>query len=185
MRTRALLSTFLLPALLVPAWGAEPPPGGAPPERKGGAAILEEARNRPIEITADRLQADSGNGSVSFEGNVVAVQADVTLRSDRLVAEYSKAAGAVEKVTADGNVRIVQPGREATGARAVLYNLEQRIVLSGDVSLREGENRLRGETVTILLRENRSVVTGGEGGGRVKAVLFPKELPDLKEKLPR
>jgi lipopolysaccharide export system protein LptA len=161
-------------------------PAPAPaPAAKGSPALLEEARTLPIEITADRLQADSGKNSVSFEGNVLAVQGDVTLRADRLFAEYSKREGAIEKVTAEGNVRVVQSSREASGNRAVLYNLEQRIVLSGDVSLAEGENRLKGESVTIFLRENRSVVTGGEEGGRVKAVLFPKGIPELKGKLPR
>lgn len=141
----------------------------------------EELGTLPIEITADRLSADSVGNSVTFEGNVVAKQGDVTLSSDRLFSEYSRGSGAIEKIVAEGSVRVNQEGREARAARAVFFNMEQRIVLSGGAELAQGRNTLKGETVTIFLRENRSVVTGGEGG-RVRAVIQPKGLMDAKEK---
>jgi lipopolysaccharide export system protein LptA len=144
----------------------------------------EDLGSRPIEIAADRLSADSVKHSVSFEGNVVAKQGDVTLHADRLFAEYSRSAGAIEKIIAEGNVRVNQQDREARAASAVFYNLEQRIVLSGGADLVQGGNTLKGETVTIYLRENRSVISGGEGG-RVKAVIQPKGPPELKEKMGR
>jgi lipopolysaccharide export system protein LptA len=118
---------------------------------------------------------------VTFEGNVVAKQGDVTLHADRLFAEYSRSAGVIEKILAEGNVRAIQEDKEARAARAMFYNLEQRIVLSGDANLTQGGNTVNGETVTIYLRENRSVVTGGDGG-RVRAVIQPKGRPETKEK---
>ncbi len=141
----------------------------------------DELGRQPIEITADRMSADSNRWSVTFEGNVVANQADVTLHADRLFAEYSRAERIIEKITAEGNVRVVQTGKEARAARAVFYNLEQRIVLTGGADLVQGENLLTGETVTIYLRENRSVVTGGEGG-RVRAIIHPQGFLESKEK---
>ena len=141
----------------------------------------EELGRQPIEITADRMSADSTRESVTFEGNVVALQADVTLHADRLYAEYSRASRTIEKITAEGNVRVIQGEKEARAARAVFYNLEQRIVLTGGADLAQGENLLKGDTVTIYLRENRSVVTSGEGG-RVRAVIHPQGLLETKEK---
>jgi lipopolysaccharide export system protein LptA len=141
----------------------------------------EELGSLPIEIVADRLSADSIKNSVTFEGNVVAKQGDVTLHADRLFAEYSRSAGVIEKILAEGNVRAIQEDKEARAARAMFYNLEQRIVLSGDANLTQGGNTVNGETVTIYLRENRSVVTGGDGG-RVRAVIQPKGRPETKEK---
>jgi lipopolysaccharide export system protein LptA len=141
----------------------------------------DEPGRQPIEITADRMLADSARESVTFEGNVVAHQADVTLYADRLHAEYSRASRVIEKITAEGNVRVVQGDKEARAARGVFYNLEQRIVLTGGAELAQGENLLKGDTVTISLRENRSVVTGGEGG-RVRAVIHPQGLQETKEK---
>ena len=141
----------------------------------------EELGSLTIEIVADRLSADSIKNSVTFEGNVVAKQGDVTLHADRLFAEYSRGAGIIEKILAEGNVRAIQEDKEARAARAMFFNLEQRIVLSGDANLTQGGNTVNGETVTIYLRENRSVVTGGEGG-RVRAVIQPKGRPETKEK---
>ncbi|MBI5577073.1 MAG: lipopolysaccharide transport periplasmic protein LptA [Deltaproteobacteria bacterium] len=153
------------------------------------AAIAEERRipapkdlgNRPVEITAARLQADSGRNIVTFDGDVIAKQEDLTLYSDRLFVEYAAASGAVEKIVAEGNVRMIQADREARAPHAVFYNLEQRIVLSGGADVTQAGNSLKGETVTVFLRENRSVVSGGEGG-RVRAVIQPKGQPDGKGK---
>lgn len=171
MRMRAAVPVCLILAATAVAAPAQ--------ERKGPRA--EELGNRPIEISADRLSADSVRNSVNFEGNVVAVQGDVTLHADRLFAEYTRSAGVIEKIVAEGNVRVTQEDRQARAERGVFYNLEQRIVLSGDADLTQGGNTVKGETVTIYLRENRSVITGGEGG-RVRAVIQPKASPGAKEK---
>lgn len=168
---RGVGSLLLLAVLGVPAGIAE--------EKQ--AVRLGEIGRQPIEITADRLNADSASESVTFEGNVVAIQADVTLHADRLFAEYSRVERNIEKITAEGNIRVIQGEKEARAARAVFYNLEQRIVLTGGADLVQGENTVQGDTVTIYLRENRSVVTGGKEG-RVRAVLHPGGLIDAKEK---
>lgn len=155
--------------------------GGAGAQERGGGSA-RELGSRPIDVTADRVTADSVRNTVTFEGNVVAQQADVTLHADRLQADYSREAGAIDRIEATGNVRFVQEGREARSTRATFYNLEQRIVLSGGATLRQGQNTVQGETATIFLRENRSVVTGGKDGGRVQAVINPKE---IRETLPK
>ncbi|MBP2673520.1 MAG: lipopolysaccharide transporter periplasmic protein LptA [Deltaproteobacteria bacterium] len=141
-------------------------------ERKGLPA--QEAGARPIEVTADRLNADSGKDTVTFEGNVIARQGDVTMHSNRLHAEYSRRTKTIERIEAEGAVRFLQEGREARSDRATFFNLEQRVVFSGGAVLKQGENTLKGETITIFLQENRAVVTGAEGGGRVEAVINPK-----------
>ena len=89
---------------------------------------------------------------------------------------------AIERIEAEGDVRVVQGDREARAPRATFFNLEQRVVLSGGADLRQGENTLKGETLTLYLRENRSVVTGGEGGGRVRAVINPKGVMEQSPK---
>jgi lipopolysaccharide export system protein LptA len=155
----------------------------------GGAAAQERAGepsrdlgSRPIDVTADRLSADSVRNTVTFEGNVVARQADVTLYADRIQAGYSRESGSIDRIEAEGNVRVLQEGREARSARAIFHNLEQRIVLTGGATLRQGQNTVQGETLTIFLRENRSVVTGGKDGGRVQAVINPKGILETSPK---
>ncbi len=171
MRFRGTVTVFLILAAVVSAAAAQ--------ERRASRA--EESANLPIEITADRLSADSLKNSVTFEGNVVATQGDVTLSAERVFAEYSRVSGVIEKIVAEGNVRVRQEDKEARAAQAVFYNIEQRIVLSGGADLTQGGNTVKGEAVTIYLRENRSLVTGGEGG-RVRAVIHPKGVQERKEK---
>ena len=155
--------------------------GGAVAQERAGEST-RELGSRPIDVTADRVSADSTRNTVAFEGNVVARQGDVTLHADRIQADYSREAGAIDRIEAEGNVRFVQEGREALSPRATLYNLEQRIVLSGGATLRQGQNTVQGETVTVFLRESRSVVTGGKDGGRVRAVINPKEIMETSPK---
>lgn len=155
--------------------------GGAGAQERAGE-FTRELGSRPIDVTADRVTADSVRNTVTFEGNVVARQADVTLHADRIRADYSRDAGAIDRIEAEGNVRFVQEGREARSARATFHNLEQRIVLSGGATLRQGQNTVQGETLTIFLRENRSVVTGGKNGGRVQAVINPKGILETSPK---
>lgn len=149
-------------------------------ERAGESA--RDRGSRPIDVTADRLNADNVRNTVTFEGNVVARQADVTLYADRIRAGYSRESGSIDKIEAEGNVRFLQEGREAHSARATFHNLEQRVVLSGGATLRQGQNTVQGETLTIFLQENRSVVTGGKDGGRVRAVINPKGILETSPK---
>jgi lipopolysaccharide export system protein LptA len=155
--------------------------GGAGAQERAGEST-RDIGSRPIDVAADRLSADSARNIVTFEGNVVARQADVTLYADRIQAGYSRESGSIDRIEAEGNVRLLQEGREARSERATFHNLEQRIVLSGGATLRQGQNTVKGETLTIFLRENRSVVTGGKEGGRVEAVINPKGILETSPK---
>jgi lipopolysaccharide export system protein LptA len=155
--------------------------GGAGAQERAGDSA-RELGSRPIDVTADRVSADSARNTVTFEGNVVARQADVTLYADRIQAGYSREARTIDRIEAEGNVRFVQEDREARSPRATFHNLEQRVVLSGGATLRQGQNTVQGEILTIFLRENRSVVTGGKDGGRVQAVINPKGIVEISPK---
>jgi lipopolysaccharide export system protein LptA len=172
MRIPRIIVVLSLVAALAGGAGAQ--------ERMGESA--RDLGSRPIDVAADRLSADSARNIVTFEGNVVARQADVTLYADRIQAGYSRESGSIDRIEAEGNVRFLQEGREARSARATFYNLEQRIVLSGGAKLRQGQNTVQGEMLTIFLRENRSVVTGGKDGGRVQAVINPKGIMETSPK---
>jgi lipopolysaccharide export system protein LptA len=172
MRIPRVFAVLSLVAALAGGAGAQ--------ERIGDSA--RDLGSRPIDVTADRISADSARNTVTFEGNVVARQADVTLYADRIQAAYSREAGSIDRIEADGNVRFVQADREARSPRATFHNLEQRVVLSGGASLRQGQNIVQGETLTIFMKENRSVVTGGKDGGRVQAVINPKGIVEAPPK---
>jgi len=107
--------------------------------------------SQPIRIKSDGLEWDYKGHVVTFAGNVVAQQEDVTLYSDRLVIYYDEATSELTQIVAEGAVRIVQLDRRATGEKAVFHNAEQKIVLTGRPVIRQGKNTVIGERITIFM----------------------------------
>lgn len=137
------------------------------------AAPSVPAGREPIEISADRLEADDAVKTLVFIGHASARQGDVTMTGDRLTIHYLAEGGDVDRIVAEGNVRIVQGGRVATGGRVEFFRAEERMVLTGGPRISDGTNAVQGEEIVLFLKENRSVVKGGEGG-RVNAVFQPR-----------
>lgn len=79
-----------------------------------------------------------------------------------------------------GNVRVTQGDRRATSQKATFYQNENKIVLEGEVVIREGENVIRGEKVVYLIDEERSFVEGGKGG-RVSTTIIPPPREEKKK----
>ena len=127
----------------------------------------------PVEISADRLEADDLAKTLVFIGHAVAKQGEITISGDRLTIHYPPEGGDVEQIVAEGNVRIVQGERVATGQRGEYFRAEERVVLTGSPRVSEGANSVQGHEITLFLRENRSVVKGG-ADGRVNAVFQPQ-----------
>jgi lipopolysaccharide export system protein LptA len=74
-----------------------------------------------------------------------------------------------------GAVRIITPDcRTGTARRAEYYDLDQRVVLIGNARVWQDDSVVTGETITIFLAQDRSVVQGGKQE-RVKAVFYPRE----------
>jgi lipopolysaccharide export system protein LptA len=137
------------------------------------APELSSDNRGPVEVTSDRLEVDDLAQTLVFIGNAVATQDDVTIHGNRLTVKYTGEEREIEQVIAEGAVRILQGTRVAVGERAVLYHLEERIVLTGSPEVRDGDNFVKGQEITVFLNDKRSVVTGG-AGGRVNAVFTPK-----------
>lgn len=127
----------------------------------------------PVEVSSDRLEANDQAQTLVFSGNAVATQDDVTIYGDRLTVKYKGEKREIEMVIAEGSVRIIQGQRVATSEKAILYHIEERIVLTGSPKVTDGDSFVQGQEITIYLNDQRSVVTGGEGG-RVNAVFTPQ-----------
>jgi len=128
----------------------------------------------PINVSADRLDADDVARQVTFLGNVVARQGDVVIYAARMTLFYASENREIDRVEAEGDVRIVQGARVATGQKGVLYREEGRVVLTGAARVHQGEDFVEGDEIVVLLNEEKSIVQGREGG-RVNAVFHPKE----------
>jgi lipopolysaccharide export system protein LptA len=79
------------------------------------------------------------------------------------------------RTVSTGAVRIItRDCRTGTARRAEYYDLEQRVVLIGNARVWQEDNVVSGDTITIFLSQDRSVVQGGKDE-RVKAVFYPKD----------
>lgn len=138
----------------------------------------------PIVIHSDSLEVDQQKRVIVFEGKVKAQSDDMVVDCEKMIVYYtenpSRGESAVEsrkidRIIALGNVRVNRSdGSMANAGKAVFYQGEDKIVLTDNPSVRQGQDLVEGERITILLSEQRSIVEGSEAK-RVKATLFPKE----------
>ncbi|MBW2039504.1 MAG: lipopolysaccharide transport periplasmic protein LptA [Deltaproteobacteria bacterium] len=128
----------------------------------------------PIHITSQRLEADHKGNLITFVGDVVARQKEFVLYSERLLLFLDKEGNEIEKIVAQGNVRIVQGKRRGTCQEATYYHRERKVILQGDPVLREGDNWVRGQRIIYYIDEQKSVAEG-KGRERVTVTIIPGE----------
>jgi len=143
------------------------------------------AGDNRIHITADRLVTDTQSQNAEFIGNVRVLRNDMTIFSDSLKIFYTgtssqgnqgqPGAESIQRIVAQGNVRINFDDRTATTQRAEWSPQEQTIVLSGPGSqIVSGKNSIKGSKITVHQRDNRIQVEGGSHE-RVEAEIFSDE----------
>ena len=126
----------------------------------------------PVKVDADEMEFDYKTMVLTYRGNVVVTQADMTLRTDNLRVTLAKEGQQKAKeVVAEGNVKIDSGDRHATGGRAVFDDAKRTVTLSEEARLSDGPNEVAGDRVVVYIDEQRSVVQGGPE--RVRAVLYP------------
>ena len=135
------------------------------PIEKGSPA----ERSQPIDITSDNVETYYKENLILFKGNVMARQKDIVIYADSLETVIIEDGKGIEKVVAGGNVKIQQGTRLANCQKAVFYNLDRRIVLTGDPKVVEGDNMVQGEEIVFHIDKNRIEVKGGKTGrGKVR-----------------
>ncbi|MBN1613705.1 MAG: lipopolysaccharide transport periplasmic protein LptA [Deltaproteobacteria bacterium] len=160
------------------------------------SAFSEERRERlifdknlPIQIVSDRLDAFSEKRVVVFSGNATATQGDRVIKSDHLYLFYRNRSqekterdadqqfgkkGDLQRIEAKGKVSITEGSRIVTGNEAIYYQDDQKIVMTGNAVMREGDNTIRGDRIIVLLNENRGIVES-DPNKRVTATIYPKD----------
>jgi len=129
-------------------------------------------KSQPIDITSDRVETYSKENLIIFKGNVTARQKDIVIYADSLEAVVIEGGKGIEKVTAGGNVKIQQGLRVANCQKAVFYNIDQKVILTGDPKVWEGDDMVSGDEIVFDIEKNLIEVKGGPGG-RGKAKIHP------------
>jgi outer membrane protein assembly factor BamD len=151
-------------------------PGKKENQKKGVSPGTGEAgwvdQRQPIDITSDQVETYNRENRVIFKGSVIARQRDITIYADSIEAIMVNEGKGIERVIAIGNVKVQQGLRVANCQRAVFHNPEQKVLLTGDPKVWEGENMVSGEEIIFDIAQNRVEVKGGLNQ-RGKAKVYP------------
>jgi outer membrane protein assembly factor BamD len=151
-------------------------PGKKENQKKGASTGTGEAewvdRSQPMDITSDQVETYTKENRVIFKGSVIARQRDIAIYADSIEAIMVNEGKGIERVIASGNVRVQQGPRVANCQKAVFHNPEQKVLLTGDPKVWEGENMVSGEEIVFDIAQNRVEVKGGLNR-RGKAKVYP------------
>ena len=182
MAMLTLAPLAVAPAVLEAGPAAPKPAAPAPKSAGDERAPKERAprsnkddRTQPVTVDADKMERFGKEGLVVFTGNVVARQNNSVQYADRMEVYLDESGDKILRTVSTGAVRIItRDCRTGTARRAEYYDLEQRVVLIGNARVWQEDNVVSGDTITIFLSQDRSVVQGGKDE-RVKAVFYPKD----------
>lgn len=165
---------------------------GAAAQGSRPAAIgsLGANNKEPIRIDADRLDVFDRENRAVFNGNVVAVQGETTMRCTVLTVFYegrgqdkgadkgqkrgptapaADAQNNIKQIDCKGPVTVVSKDQVATGDNAVFDRAGNKVLITGNVALSQCQNVTRGERVVYDLTSGIANIEGG----RVRAMFVP------------
>jgi lipopolysaccharide export system protein LptA len=168
-------------AVVILVWGVSI--SAAQPPDRGTAALPAD-----IIITSQSLVFKNQENSAVFEGKVVLTKGEFVMHADQMVVHFEggsvgavspkggKAGGqsarpvapdlptfgnrAVSLIDATGNVVMEQGKKKAKSKKALYYQRDEKLVLTGDPEVWEQGYRVTGVKMTMLLKEDRSIVEG-------------------------
>ena len=161
----------------VSAWLMSVAPGAEPATPKQGSGAVTKTT-----ITSHKMTVRNKERLAVFEGKVVLTKGSLIVRSDVMVVFYkprnedgaesgtdSQRSGdqseagnlSISKIEATGEVKIQKEGGRATCRKAVYYQDEQKLVLTGSPVAWQQGNRVMGRRITMFLDEDRTIVEGG------------------------
>ena len=145
--------------------------------------VVTTDETKPIVIKSKSLEINNNQKIVIFTGNVTAVKDAFDIECQKMFVHYETVPAEKEEVGGKtkinrivslGQVRIKRSqGGEAFAEKAVYYQKADKIVLTGKPVVKQGNDFVEGDLITIFLKENRSVVESSQDN-KVRAIIFPK-----------
>ncbi len=183
----ALLALAVATTVGIAAAHAQQPSG--PPNALQG---FSQNRDKPIKINSATLEVRDKDKMATFAGDVHLVQGDTSLRSKTLVVFYDDDAPAkpgtptaaagqagpqqnqqIKRVEAKGNVIVVQKDQTATGESGIFDMKANTVTLVGNVVISQGQNVVKGDTLTVDMTTGVSRIACGKEKCRVQGLFQP------------
>jgi len=149
-------------------------------DTKKSSTAFEFNKKDPVFITADWMEVDQKQNTITYKGRVVTVQAEMTMRSETLTAYYDPEMKQMKQIIAEGKVNATQGNRVATGEKAVFDDKAKTVTLTGSPVMRQGNSQVSGVKVIYFVEQDKSIVEGDDKN-RVRATIFPEELKNREQ----
>ena len=138
-------------------------------------AVFNEGATDTIVIESNRLEIDNKQNILTFTGDVAARQDTLAMQCQKMMVyfDFKRASDQknpeqheanVDRIVATDGVIISRPDGQATAERAIYYQKDDKIVLSGKAMLKRGAEILEGPVIIFFLKEDRITVEGSEPG---------------------
>jgi lipopolysaccharide export system protein LptA len=145
----------------------------------------------PVNVTSDRLSYVDADRRAVFSGNVAVRAQDVTISSATVQVillpnksqAQTQAASQLDHIEAQGDIKIEQGSRKATGNQLVYTAADEKMVLTGTPerlpSIFDAERgQISGDSLTFFTHDGRVLV----GSGETSKTEIPNRIPDASKK---
>jgi lipopolysaccharide export system protein LptA len=179
VRARAVLAAGALGLIpVLSAAQSAPKTPAAPPSASSVApSTTSKAATAPLPLTvdSDKMERFGKASLVIFTGNVVARRDNSVQYADRLEVYMDEKGERVMRTVSTGSVRIITKDcRTGTAQRAEYFDLDQRVVLSGNARVWQDDNVVSGDTITRYVAQDRTIVEGAKQE-RVKGIFYTQK----------
>jgi lipopolysaccharide export system protein LptA len=129
----------------------------------------------PVNVTSDKLSYVDSERKAVFSGNVIVRTQDTTIDSDtvqvillpRKSQAETQSASQLDHIESQGDIKIQQGTRKATGTRLIYTAAEEKMVLTGTPNKRPSifdaeRGQITGDSLTFFTHDGRVLVGSGE-----------------------
>ncbi|SPD72632.1 Lipopolysaccharide transport periplasmic protein LptA [uncultured Desulfobacterium sp.] len=145
--------------------------------------IQQKSEKQPIVIKSNTVEINNKLKVVTFSGDVTAKNNDFAIDCENMLIYYLNVPAdqkteedkdSIDRIVATGRVIINRAkGGVATAEKATYFKEGEKLVLTGNPEVKQGDDLVKGEQITIFLKEDRSVVEGSQDN-KVSVTIFPK-----------
>ncbi len=105
---------------------------------------------KPIEILADSMEWNKQLGQAIAIGNARAIQGQTTIKANKIIAVLSEDNNQqIKELKAIGKVVFLKNKQLATGDKAIYYLNQDKVIITGNVELKNDGNIIKGEKLII------------------------------------
>lgn len=114
---------------------------------------------KPTTITSEQFNLDLTNHKGTFVGKVKVDNADFQMTSNEAIV-YLTPDNKPERFVANGDIKLDSGERHATARQAEYFMAEKKVILTGEPTVMEKQNKVTGNSITIYPSAQKMEVAG-------------------------